>query len=106
MLDLLSDLLILGSLNVKNRRCAAGGRRIGQVTAQDRVTVVTYYLDVTLVSTNADLMSLTMSNGVYNPAFNPAITYYSAIVTNSSVTITPLGPLKPYLMAIWPVVAA
>jgi len=62
------------------------------VTAQDESTK-TYSVTVTrgVVSTNAQLSSLTLSSGSLTPGFNSTITSYTASVPNAttSVTLTP-----------------
>ena len=62
------------------------------VTASDTVTIKTYVVQVTKPSLDANLISLDISDGVLNPAFNPDITLYSVgslADTVASVTVTP-----------------
>ncbi|ACM21054.1 cytochrome c, 20 heme-binding sites [Geotalea daltonii FRC-32] len=72
---------------------AVGSNTINTVvTAQDGSTTTTYTVVVTRApSTNANLSSLTLSNGTLIPAFASGTTYYTASVTNgtTSVTVTP-----------------
>jgi hypothetical protein len=62
------------------------------VTASDTVTIKTYVVQVTKPSLDANLISLDISDGVLNPAFNPDITLYSVGPLSAavlSVTVTP-----------------
>jgi gliding motility-associated-like protein len=59
------------------------------VTAQDNITQNTYTVTVTRAqSSNADLTSLTLSNGTLSPAFVTATTTYTASVSNATTAIT------------------
>jgi len=63
-----------------------------KVTAQDGVTIKTYTVTVTRTkSSNANLANLAISPGTLTPGFSPNIFAYSAIVSNTttSVTVTP-----------------
>ena len=59
------------------------------VTAQDSTTMKTYTVTVTRAGTsNANLSNLVLSSGTLNPSFDPAVTSYTASVSNSSTSIT------------------
>ncbi len=62
------------------------------VTAQDGVTTKTYTVTVTrALSSNANLIGLTLSSGPLTPAFTATTTSYTASVANAvtSLTVTP-----------------
>lgn len=62
-----------------------------EVTAEDGTTQKVYTVTVNRIGTNmsnADLSSMVMNAGDLNPIFDPAVTSYSAQVTNSINSIT------------------
>ncbi|WP_264538480.1 MBG domain-containing protein [Flavobacterium sp. N1736] len=66
---------------------------VTQVTAQDGVTIKTYTITVTrAVLNDATLVDLSISEGILNPAFDPAVTNYTATVESNiaSVAVTSL----------------
>ena len=60
-----------------------------QVTAQDGISLTTYTVTVTRVSTVSTLSGLALSAGSLSPAFATGTTIYTASVTASAIAMTP-----------------
>ncbi len=96
--DTTATITVNGTATVSGSTSESIGLNVGDntitvaVTAQDGTTTRTYTITATrAASSNADLSSLTVSQGTLTPAFTADTTSYTDSVTNSisSMTVTP-----------------